>query len=345
MTYPIWKDYLVDLGTGDSVLYRIKLGVDGDIIYTGRSYKRPGETKNTIKINEICADYLQNVLPSLTHAEFSALEFPIEFIIENFISTAPGEDPDWELAGFVTFINDWSYDYNYDPSTMGMAFPINGRMDRRQYLIYTAYDASEVTATMHYKDGTTSFITIPIALTDDFDDSFNEDFARMLRAAGSGSVVLELSNYDGLSSVEINGKTYEVIDPCNRYALYYVNAYGGWDSLLIEGNTKETDQLTRQIRSVEYDNRNITNRGTENYLNEIEKTLVLNTSWMDDDQSLRMHNLLNSPCVYLYDMELNQMIPVILKNQSTEYKTYKNNSRQLISYSIEMSIAHNRVRR
>lgn len=341
MSNPIWKDYFIDLGSAASAQFRIRIGsYNGTTIYSGLAFKRPGQTNNKIKINDICADYLQNVLPSLSHAEFSALQFPLTFYIQKNTSGST-----WTNVEAVSFLNDWSYDYDYDPETMGMAFPINGRTDRRQPLLFTAYESSEITATLNYADGTSSFIIIPIELTDDFDASFNEDFSRMLRAAGSGTAVLDLSSRENLVSVEINGQTYEIMDSCSRYALYYVNAYGGWDSLLIEGNTKESDSLKRQLRSIEYDNTNITNRGTENYLTEIEKKFSMNTAWLTDDQSLRMHHLLNSTCVYLFDMMRQQMIPVVLTNSSTEYKTYRNNGKQLISYTIEMTIAQNRIRR
>ena len=336
---PIWKDYFVTLGTGVVIPFRIRVqDQSGDIIYNGKSHIKPGKTNNSIRINDICADYLTNALPALSQAEFSALSFPLNFVVEAFLQ-------DWNIAGQVQFMNDWSYDDSYNPATMGMSFPVNGRIDSRQWLVYTAYNASTITATLTFTDGTTSQVIIPVEISADFSDDFNTDFARSARAAGSGTAVFDLSAWDNVASVTINGKTWEVVTDCKEWVVYYVNAYGGWDSLLIEGNTIETDSLKRHTREMEYDNRSIQNRGTQNYVNEITKSYTLHTSWMSDSESLRMHHLLNSPEVYLFNINTGDMIPVVLNNTTTEFKTYKNNGGRLVNYTIDATLAQERIRR
>lgn len=336
---PIWKDYFVTLGTGVVIPFRIRVqDQSGDIIYNGKSHIKPGKTNNSIRINDICADYLTNALPALSQAEFSALSFPLNFVVEAFLQ-------DWNVAGQVQFMNDWSYDDSYNPATMGMSFPVNGRIDSRQWLVYTVYNASTITATLTFTDGTTSQVIIPVEISADFSDDFNTDFARSARAAGSGTAVFDLSAWDNVASVTINGKTWEVVTDCREWVVYYVNAYGGWDSLLIEGNVKETDTITRYTREMEYDNRNVQNRGTQNYANEIVKSYNLVTGWLSDEEASRMHHLINSTEVYLYDIITQEMIPVVIPSTSCEYKTYKNNGCKLVNYTINVDVAHNRVRR
>ena len=336
---PIWKDYFVTLGMRAVIPFRIRVqDQNGNIIYNGKSHIKPGETNNSIRINDICADYLTNALPALSQAEFSALSFPLNFVVETFLEY-------WTIAGQVQFMNDWSYDDSYNPATMGMSFPVNGRIDSRQWLVYTAYNASTITATLTFTDGTTSQVIIPVEISADFSDDFNTDFARSARAAGSGTAVFDLSAWDNVASVTINGKTWEVVTDCREWVVYYVNAYGGWDSLLIEGNTIETDSLKRHTREMEYDNRDIKNRGTQNYVNEITKSYTLHTSWMSDAESLRMHHLLNSPEVYLFNINTGDMIPVVLNNTTTEFKTYKNNGGRMVNYTIDATLAQDRIRR
>ena len=113
----------------------------------------------------------------------------------------------------------------------------------------------------------------------------------------------------------------------------------------MEGNHSESDSLVRKTRSVEYDNSEQLNRGRKNYAVEITKRMTLHTSWMSDEESSRMHHLLNSPEVYLYDMEEGKFIPVLLTNTTTEYKTYKGNGGRLVNYAIEVEYANERVRR
>ena len=336
---PIWKDYFVTLGMRAVIPFRIRVqDQNGNIIYNGKSHIKPGETNNSIRINDICADYLTNALPALSQAEFSALSFPLNFVVETFLEY-------WTIAGQVQFMNDWSYDDSYNPATMGMSFPVNGRIDSRQWLVYTAYNASTISATLKFTDGTTSQVIIPVEISADFSDDFNTDFARSARAAGSGTAVFDLSAWDNVASVTINGKTWEVVTDCREWVVYYVNAYGGWDSLLIEGNTIETDSLKRHTREMEYDNRSIQNRGTQNYVNEITKSFTLHTSWMSDAESLRMHHLLNSTEVYLFNINTGDMIPVTLNNTTTEFKTYKNNGGRLVNYTIDATLAQERIRR
>lgn len=337
---PIWKDHVTDLGELDSSEFRIAVGSSsGKVIYQGRAFLRPGETNIKIRTNDICADYLRNTVPNLSQAEFTALTFPVKFFIQRLNGDA------WTDVENVEFMNDWSYDYSYSVASMGMAFPINGRIDRRQWLTYTAYNATTITAVLTFANGTTSTVYVPIALSNDFNNDFNDDFSRSTRAAGSGTAVFDLSPWSNVAKVTIGSKTWNVVTDCAEWVLYYVNAYGGWDSLLIEGNVTERDSLTRHVMNVEYDNRDIKNRGKRNSVNEVQKGYTLNTGWLSDEESSRMHHLLNSTEVYLGNIGSGQMIPVIVENTANDYKTYKNNGNRLVSYSIDVTVAQDRVRR
>ena len=342
MAVPIWKDYLVTLGANvaaDSIQYRIALNDTSEVIYQGKAFKRPGNTDIYVRINDICADYMQYVLPTLSQAEFTRLNLPLSFKVQAYVSNA------WTLKDTVAFLNDWSYDYEYDAATMGMAFPINGHFDPRMPLVWTGLNVSTIRATIYKANGTTSNVYVPIAISNDFNSDFNNDFSHSVRSAGSGSAVFFTSAWGDVTRVVINGINYEAVTTCGQYALYYVNAYGGWDAFLIEGNTLEADNLTRYTREVEYDNRNIQNRGKENYVNEVAKTFTFHSGWLTDDQASRMHHLLNSPDVFLYDIAREEMIPVVLLGNTSEYKTFKNQGNRLVNYTIQAEVAQSRVRR
>ena len=145
--------------------------------------------------------------------------------------------------------------------------------------------------------------------------------------------------------VQDTGAMYSFADTCARYALYYVNAYGGWDTLVMDGIDEERDGLTRHEASRVYDNTDMQNRGTVNYVNEIQKSWTLRTGYLTDEQAGRMHHLLNSVQVYLYEMESGSFLPVVLTGTSTEYKTYRNQGRKLVSYEIQVRLAQDRIRR
>jgi hypothetical protein len=334
---PIWKDYYADLGIGDKARYKVTC--NGEDIYVGVAYRKPNEDRLWVKVNDICADYLRNEIPAMSLSQFERLSFPLEFEVRVWDE---GELI-WETFEIFSFVNDWSYDYDHDPSD-GMASPVNGHVSARQKLLWTCINATSVVATLRFADGTTQQKTITIARTADFNADFNLDFAKSATAAGNGTIILDLSQYEGLTEVEIDGKVFPVVE-CGRYVLYYANAFGGWDSFLIEGNHSETDSLTRHERAVEYDNDMVGNRGRSNYVNEIRKSMTLHSSWLLGDEALRMHHLLNATEIYLYDLEKRQMMPVVLTNTTTEHKTYKGNGKQLVNYAIEVAFANDRIRR
>lgn len=349
MAYPIWKDYYVNLGVGDSVEYRVR--IDGNVIYAGKAYKRPGQSSNQIRINDICADYLHHSLPDLGHLTFSEGEQGKTFDVLALVGDT------WTIVDSVQFIADYSYE---DSVSRTLSHPINGHLSPLQYLLFTTMDVASVNVVIIKKDGSVINAAIPVAqgvsvadagdVLGDFSLDFNVDFFNAeadIEVTGSGIVtaVIDMSQYQDVQRVVVNGVVYEVADGCSRYALYYVNAFGGWDSLLVEGNHSEVDNLTRHTREVDYDNRDVRNRGRQNYVNQISKALTLHTSWMSDEESSRMHHLLNSTEVYLYDIAGRRMIPVMLNNTTSEYKTYKSNGCRLVNYAIEVSYANDRIRR
>ena len=337
---PIWKDAFVTLGTGDSILYRVILSDTSEVIYSGKAYKRPGETNITARVNDICADYLVNVLPYLSQTEFTRITLPVTFLVQ-----ASSNGSTWTTKGTLQFLNDWSYDYSYNAATMGMSFPINGHLDSRMPIVWTGLNVSSVTATIYFKDGTSAFATIPVEISTDFNADYNSDFSRSVRSAGSGTAVFLQSAWRNVDRIVVGRSTFKVVTDCAKYALYYVNAFGGWDSFLIEGNTMEADSLKRYTREIVYDNRDIQNRGIHNYVNEVTKGFTFHTGWLLHDQGERMHHLINSTDVYLYDIASQEMIPVTIPMTSCEYRTFKNQGNRLVNYTIQVEVAQSRIRR
>lgn len=321
MANPIWKDYYVNLGVDDSTTFRV---LEGDtVIYTGIAYKRPGKVSNMIRINDICADFLVAEFPELGKV-FVGHELK-RFVVEKLVNGV------YQYCDDAEFYVDWSYDYKFDPLVKGLNCPINSRVTPLTPVPYSVLHADEL-ETESTKTGGFMYYA-PSA-----NNAFGTYLIDMSEFVDGDVVLFAESEVEKVSA-------YKVVDICVDYALYYRNAYGGVDMLLIEGNHSEADNLTRHIRGIDYDNSNIRNRGTENYVNEISKTLTLHTSWLSDEESSRMHHLLNSTEVYLYDIKKAQMIPVVLTDTQTQYKTYKGNGGNLVNYAINVSIAQERVRR
>lgn len=338
MLHPIWKNYLIDLGNSESVEYVVGYIAEDSFttIYHGKAWRRPGKERIEISINDICSDWLVNSFPSLIDG-FERQELPIEFVVQTISNAGIYTEVDR-----VRFINDWSYDATHDARTQGMHAPINYKVDNRQWLLWTGLDVAEVRIDVTLTNGDTFFKIVPVAISADFNIDFNEDFAISVRSAGSGTLVITPSSWGNVASIRINEETtYRVVNSCSRYVLYYRNAYGGWDSFLIEGASKEEDSLSRSFIRTE----GAYSRTKSNLFNEITKGITLNSSWLSDEESHRMHHLLNSTEIYLHDLEKDDILPVVMESSSTPYKTYKGEGCKLVNYAIDVKVAQSRQRR
>lgn len=322
MASPIWQDYGADMGSSASVEFRILDG-GGSEIYRGKSYRRPGGAQARAYINDICADYLDTALPVLQHQGVSLSNAVRSFTVQYLGKSG------WVSLPAVTFVKDYSYDYGRNYSSAMLSSPINGRADARQWLMATMSGTRTVTFSLRYKDGATTSVTASTA-------------------SGSGAAatgVIDLSRYQGLDTVSVGSMAYKVAGECYRHVLYYLNSHGGWDSLLMEGLSSEADDVERFTAGRHCDNSDSSARGIVNYLNEIEKNYTLRTGWLSDDEAARMHEVMNSTDVYLFDLGTRVMRPVILTDTTTEYKTYRGNGNRLVNYSLTAHIAQEMERR
>ena len=130
-----------------------------------------------------------------------------------------------------------------------------------------------------------------------------------------------------------------------RYALYYLNAYGGWDSFLITGDVTKTDKLKQYNYNKSFNNNTIQfEKGR--YIVETETYWKMYTGILSDEEAENLvSNLLNTTTLYIHDLEDNKIIPAIISNTSNVYKTYKNNNEEPISYEIELTNSQTKLRR
>ena len=324
MALPIWKDYFITLfggAAGKPVDFSVYC--KDSPIYTGRAFPRPGSNYPSIRVNEICADYLTRALPIVGNDYYGA-EFRVTY---NGLSSA------------FTMARDWSYESTFTPGTDAPMFPVVPILHPGQYLPIWAPEGA-YTATLILRP----------ASPGDFCNDFNDDFLYF----GATSIVvtksdlegdfqfLDLSAYSNLAAVQVNGITYQVADLCGGYVLYYINAYGGWDSIPVQGRTIRTDTITRYNREDVYSNGFYYNRGKENYVNEVEEKFKFVIGPLTTEQSARMPHLLGSTFVYLHDIDKGRIHPLNLTAATIEHKTRPG---ALHFYEVEASLGQNRTRR
>lgn len=336
MANPIWKDYYVTLtpNSGESYAdYTIRTS-DGVTIYSGRAYQRPDQTEIQIKVNDVCADFLRNRLPSFDNLGYGESGIFAEFQI-------------WQntLIDNPEFYFDWSYQYGYDAVADGASDPIKNEIGSNGVILSTVYGKPFVKIYIYNNDNTVIEQEATLQIIPDYNDDFNDDFAISVIGVDSGNIIVPLSQYPNAKKVQIDNMVYNVVDDCTRYTLYYVNEYGGWDFLMMQGQPMQTDSYSRFSYSQAYDNRDASNRGKRNYLNEVSRSWVLRTSRLTDDQAKKMRHLVGSTLVYLWDSETQTMLPVMMAMDSCPYKTFKSEGGKLIQYEINVSLAQNMIRR
>ena len=336
---PIWKDRNITLATGtDYADFEVRIGsAAGELVYSGRAYRRPGSADVVTRINDICAGYLAASLPDLG-SRFTSMQ-----VSETFVTVVAGAAVDT-----VTFVNDWSYDpLRVITATTSLSDPILPELDPRQTFFFSVLDGSDTfSITLHFQDGTSADVVVPVVRTADFNNDFNEDFSTSASAGSSGTAVLDLSTFNGLDYITANGMTFYVREKgCARYVAAYVNAFGGWDTLVLDGICLRRDDLTRHTIDTDYDNADASARGRKDYAIEVAPAWTLRTGILTDAQSEKMHHLLNSTEVYLLDFADMIWRPVVLTDSGNQVQTYKGNGRRPCVYEFNAQLAQERFRR
>lgn len=231
---------------------------------------------------------------------------------------------DGVVLGSYTFVRDYSYDKSMDyTQNLWLNAPINGRVPAGVKLSVSLWGATGG-GSMQVTDEGGSLVV-------------NEAIAKGL------NVGEWISGMPG-KSYTFGGWKYEVVDACRGALLKYVNAYGAIDYLLVEGVAKKTDKITRA--SYEKDAAAMTKDfESKDYQATMEATWKGTTGWLTDSQSLRMKHLVESVEVYMVDMSTGEEIPVTMKDTSLEYKTFDNNSRKMVNYSLSWTESQKKIRR
>ena len=336
---PIWKDRFVTIGTSSK--YYVRIQQNNVTIYQGIAHKRPGATNVVVKVNDICADYMAMVAPTIPYANNVSASFPMQFKVQY-----SSNGSSWTTKATLDFDWDWSYKTGVDLSVSGMSFPITGRITRNMMLYQTRYASGSLNATGTYTGGTTQTIAATTSRP-----TFNGGMGDLLRHTGATTAWFNITTYATYSSkllqkIVMGGVTYPVTDKCPRYVLYYLNPFGGVDHLLIEGNVQRHRSVSRDTFVADYDNSEPC-REEFNYMNEVTETFTMNTGLLTDDESSRMPYLLESPQVFLVDLSGSNtdFVPVEIVTNSYTIQDYVANGAQMVNYTFDVKVSQNQYRR
>ena len=217
----------------------------------------------------------------------------------------------------------------------------------------TGVNASKVFKIMKLDtDGTETLIDEYTILYDwSYDFRFrgeNTDLSRPINGryvAGMYKMDTTVDGKSGTVTNSLNGDTYNVLADCGEYALYYLNAYGGWDALLIDGTVLKKSTIKQYTTDRNINNSRIEFEQTK-YINEIQDAYEINTGFLSDEQAANLSkNLIPSREVYLHIISDNKIIPVLITDTSVTYQTYQTNNLQMPQYKINVKESQIKLRK
>lgn len=334
---PIWKDiYYTKYNTPilDYTIYN----EDNIPIYKGKSIATPDSNDVTFNINKVCSNYLSS---SLSEDISNRIEYINDyakfFTIKEKNDSVAGEKP---IAQYRFYNN---YLYDVEKGGIFISEPIRQKnngyattvdVDHRQYMVISAYykgdGSKEISVIETTAIGGSKIKSIVI-----------DNTSQMVRFYRNSSLK-NVSYYT--KNTEDKSFNFNIVNTCYDYCLYYVNAYGGWDSLLIDANVKKVDKIESK-----YYNRAFNNTTTQfekkKFTNVITPQYILHTGWFNDDEQSRLYHLLESTEVYLHNLITDEIVPVNITNNTCEYKTFTNNGRKKFSNTINVEVAQTRIRK
>lgn len=322
-----------------------QVSIDTDFIIYRYPTSTPGDTlTNIVYTGKIVAGYSLNHVDELLsqYVYTENLVYTNDHIIQDdeqiFTFYLYTSTDDWTTfsTDTITVIYDWSYDYQpvYRKTTKS-SIPIDF-MDYRQFGIQS----------MMSRDGSQEAIQVTVGQTT-IDNIVIEGSSTWtyFRYLNDGTILWP--HAQGGDNMFINGKKYTVKNTCFKYCLYYLNQWGGYDYMLFSGREIQKDNLSRLSYTKNYVV-NSSEFGKTNYLTTINETWSLNTSWLTDIQSEKFKHLFSSNKIWLQDLtedsKIPHLVPVLITNSSYDHKNYKNQGRNLYSYTIEVSASQTKYR-
>lgn len=233
---------------------------------------------------------------------WSSYEGPIEFTLYY----------DWDYG--ETPFNDSIAEFNYKRSN-----PIEYILDRRQRFLFTVYNSGNCVGTC--------FVQADANNVWQFDPPTYGYVTYQLDLSQVSSVPTSSTLYFRMYSPK-DYPEWKLEDTCYRYALYYVNRLGGWDSVLMNGKSlQKEDAKSSSIKK--WAQWGSTNFGRKDYRKELSQSWELTKTNLTDEQAAKMNRLAFSNHIYLHDLETDMILPVTYVDNSFEWQKFRNNNRQL----------------
>ena len=316
--YPTWQDVFVPIprisDDESSITYSVSVMNNEtgayEVVYRGNAVFTDKDPE--INITEIVRDYVEDNIAISGEAGYTQ-KIDLTKVMLN-----TGEEGDNLVASLYYY-----YDYSFDKDfKLTRNMPILNYFDVRQNIFLSFLNLS----------GETNIIRISAS-------------GRLLRLRldTPGIFHNKLAHHEGNIIVNAPDKSTTLTskNTCAKYAIYYLNPLGGWDQLLIEGKVVKTIKLENKSYKRNFDN-NTNEFENKHYLKNLTTSYKLTTGYLTDAQAKLMPNLIETTKAYLFELDTNNYIPVLINTTSVDIKTYRNQGRKLFTYTIEVQESQNK---
>ena len=316
--YPTWQDVFIPIprisDDESNITYSVSVmnnkTSEYEVVYRGNAVFTDKDPE--INITEIVRDYVED---NITISGEAAYTQKVD-LTKVMLNT--GEEGDNLVASLYYY-----YDYSFDKDfKLTRNMPILNYFDVRQNIFLSFLNLS----------GETNIIRISTG-------------GRLLRLRldTPGIFHHKLPQHDGKIIVNAPDKSTTLTskNTCAKYAIYYLNPLGGWDQLLIEGKVVKTIKLENKSYKRNFDN-NTNEFENKHYLKNLTTSYKLTTGYLTDAQAKLMPNLIETTKAYLFELDTNNYIPVLINTTSVDIKTYRNQGRKLFTYTIEVQESQNK---
>lgn len=334
--YPVWHSF--DATDNQQITYYIYIG--NTQIYTGQVL--PYDTSSTtlqIDISEICNEYLDTFYENIEVNGITSGQLASNGLISSIVTfTVRSDSNAGDVVGEDVSYN-IAYDYNTDyTNIIGdkrlLNDPIDNKVDPRQILFITGYNIVDATQQYTYQIGQTSD---SISITSGENTKFQYvgiPLSEEVLTKGT-QITLTMDGFDPYS--------YIVTEPCkNKYVLYYVNKFGGFDSLLMSG--KQIESWNPDTTSVRlYNDRGNRRDWEQKKIHiDIDHLFELNTGLLTNEGAAKIDHLIYSPKVLLHDLDKDTITTVLIDN--TNYSVKQRNY-DIPQYTITVKESQKQIRR
>ena len=365
--FPAWNDERIVLSSDPNVgsmYFRVLIDNnsstaftgDEQTIFEGLAIRRPGEALD-VAVNDVVADYFNTSIDAYNIDMLSNDWLANGGRLNIAVRVDTSEDRDtWTTGTPFALVPDWSYVPRTIPDPGWQSAPIRATFEPGFYLIGTIYGAEGAQLEAKILEG---------GLHGSFNRSFSSAFSRALTHTVTIGTALNEANVDAfalLTGEDVEpgdvvylksdsgdkGPEYVVLPSCSRYALYYRNAFGGIDFMLVKGPVTRTEGYVRNTagRHIDKALRGLAyQRGVVSYRNDVTVRWTLPLGTLTDDEASRVWHLSGSTEVWLYDRVADYWTPVRITDAENIDKTFRNQGRKRVEYTITAETAQERLRR